>query len=671
MTPISNLIRTAIFIVTFMPHLALAFDPKDVSMGVDPAALDRSVDPCTDFYQYSCGNWLKGFDLPADQSRWTRSFTGISEGNLSTLKDIVEKDHGKLGTLYQSCMKEEVIESGNRKSLDAALSILVSFKEKKDLAAVISVIHRRGGAAFFRFGRDYDLKNPRDAWISAVAQGGYTLPDTDYYRGTEDSQKKIREALKQYMEKIFGLNGSDAESAKNKAQAVFKIEDRLAQAGLPPEELQDATTLYHLKEMSYLKSTLPSLSWEEYFKGLGLPIPKIINVTEERFFTALEKTLSETSVEDLKSYLEYRILQDSAPYLGKTFQDPWFDFNKKTLNGQKERQPRWKECVRHVGDLMDESLGGEFVKRLFSAKAKSRAKTMISNLELAFKQNLGALPWLDEATRKAALNKLSKFDQKIGYPEKWKDYSKLKLDQKDFLANAMSASKLEEERQLKTIGTPVDLKEWGMPPQQVNAYYDPSLNQINFPAAILQPPFFSERFPDSYNYGAIGMVIGHEISHGFDTSGSKFDGDGVMNNWWSNVVKTNFDQKAACLIDQYSGFEVLPGLKVNGKLTITENIADNAGLKVAYLAFQLSKKGRKATSAVAGLTEEQQFFVSHAQAWCTKTSDAYLRKQVSGDPHSPSVARVNGPVMNNEFFSEAFKCESGKPMAPKNRCLVW
>jgi len=670
MNPFKTVILAALLVVIARPAQA-AFDPKDVSMGVDPLAIDASVDPCTDFYQYACGNWLKKFELPADQARWARSFTGITEGNLNTLRAILEKDHGKLGNLYQSCMNEDAIEASNRKSLDQALAVLKGFKEKKDLAAVVAALHRRGTPAFFRFGRDYDLKHPRDAWIGSFAQGGFTLPDTDYYRGKDESRQKTRDALKAYMEKMFALNGAEPASAKKKAAAVYAIEDRIAQAGLPPEELQDATTLYHLKSVDDLKKTLPSISWDEYFKGMGLALPKVVNVSEERFFASLEKTLSGAAVDDLRDYLEYRILQDSASFLGKTFYTPWFEFNKTTLNGQKERQPRWKECVRHTGELMDEALGREFVKRLFSPKAKIRANAMIENLKIAFRDNLQSLTWLDDATRKASLEKLSLFDQKIGYPEKWKDYSALKIDKRDFLANAIAAASLEEERQLKTIGTPVDLKEWGMPPQEVNAYYDPSLNQINFPAAILQPPFFSEKFPDSYNYGAIGLVIGHEISHGFDTSGSKFDGKGVMNDWWSAKVKTNFDQKAACMIDQYSAFEVLPGLKINGKLTITENIADNAGLKVAYLAFQLSKKGRKPGKAVAGLGEDQQFFVSHAQAWCTKMSEAFLRKQVSGNPHSPSIARVNGPVMNNEDFAAAFRCEAGKPMAPKNRCPIW
>ncbi|NCY26743.1 MAG: M13 family peptidase, partial [Alphaproteobacteria bacterium] len=369
-----------------------------------------------------------------------------------------------LGNLYQSCMNEDAIEASNRKSLDHALDVLKGFKEKKDLTAVIAALHRRSTPAFFRFGRDYDLKHPRDAWIGSFAQGGFTLPDTDYYRGKEEARQKTRDALKAYMEKMFTLNGSEPAIAKKKAAAVFAIEDKIAQAGLPPEELQDATTLYHLKGVDDLKKTLPSISWDDYFKGMGLALPKIVNVSEERFFASLEKTISAATVEELRDYLEFRILQDSASFLGKTFHAPWFDFNKTTLNGQKERQPRWKECVRHTGELMDEALGREFVKRLFSPKAKVRANAMIANLKAAFGENLHALSWLDEATRKAALEKLAKFDQKIGYPEKWKDYSALKIDRKDFLANAIAASTLEEERQLKTIGTPVDLKEWGMPP---------------------------------------------------------------------------------------------------------------------------------------------------------------------------------------------------------------
>ena len=667
-----------------LPSFADKPAPKldDVSTGIDASAIDPSIDPCTDFYQYSCGNWIKRFTLPADQSRWVRSFTEISEENAVTLREILEgyaknskssrdPNAKKLGDYFAGCMDESSIESNSKSELALELKTLDGLRSKADLPEVVAKLHLKSNHAFFSFGRDYDLKHPKEAWIAEISQGGFSLPDTDYYRSSDAHMKEVRDAFTAYIAKTFVLLGDAPDAVAKEAKAVFSIEERLAKSGLAPENLQDATTLYHLKDQAFLEKTVPSFNWKTYFKALGLKSQRIINVTEEPFLKEVEKVIAETELGEIKDYLRFRIANDSFAFLGQSFYDPWFDFNKKTLMGQKEKRPRWKECVHQVSELMDEALGRPFVEKLFSQKAKVRAKEMIGYLRKAFEQDLKELAWLDEPTRLAALQKLNQFDQKIGYPDRWKDYSKLKISRKSPLANAVAATELEQVRQLKTIGQPVDLKEWGMPPQAVNAYYDPSLNQINFPAAILQPPFFSEKFSDALNYGAIGMVIGHEMSHGFDTSGSKFDGAGVMNDWWSQQVKTSFEKKASCMIDQYSTFDALPGLKVNGKLTITENIADNGGLKLAYIAFKLANQGKPPIPEVAGLNADQQFFVSNAQSWCTKASDAAIRAQVSGNPHSPSKSRIIGPMMNNRDFAKAFKCESGKPMAPKNGCYIW
>ena len=669
-------------LVLSTPFLPPVFaELEDVSQGVSAAAIDNSVNPCDDFYQYSCGNWEKTTQLPADRGRWTRSFNTIGESNLNALKKVLsdyssgvlnKKDPNakKLGDFYAACTNEAEIEKNSDAELKNQLSLLNPLKTSKDLPAVIAKLHLEGNSVFFEFGPSADLKNPTH-YIAEIDQGGYSLPDPTYF--TDPAKAAVKTAFQEYVKNTFLLLGDTPELAKKEADQSFAIELKLASNSLPPDQIQDPTLLYHPSELKVLKEQVQNLDWDQYFKTLQIKAPKITNLTEAKFLSTVDQIIKTTSLDEIKSYLRFRIANKAAPFLNKKFQDHWFEFYGKTISGEKEQKARWKKCTEATTHSMGEALGRAYVESHFSAAAKTKAKEMIQAVASAFEEDLKSLDWLDAKTRAAALVKLSLFTNKIGYPDHWRDYQNLKVDRQSFLKNSVKASLFDSKRVLNKIGGPVNPMEWYMTPQEVNAYYEPTLIQINFPAGILQPPFFSEKYSEALNYGAIGLVIGHEMSHGFDTVGSKFDGHGVNQNWWSSDVSKLFGIKASCMEKQYDQFEPLPGLHVNGHLTVTENIADNGGLKMAYIAYkkQTEKKPEPTPSAGLKMTQDQLFFLSMAQGWCTKYSEASLKKQVSSNPHSPSKYRINGPMMNTPAFAEAFQCKKGSKMAPESRCLIW
>jgi putative endopeptidase len=481
---------------------------------------------------------------------------------------------------------------------------------------------------------------------------------------------KLRGQYQDYVAKLFSLAGDTVAASADAAQDVLKIETELASQALPPEDLQDPTKLYHAVDGAALQGMTPSFNWAKYFNFINIKEPTTIDVTEPKFMAQVETLLKTADLKSLKNYLKWHVIQALAPYLGKDVYDAYFAFNGVILNGLKTPAPRWKKCVNVVSDSMGEALGQAFVAKTFSANAKQKALKLIDDLRTSFKQDLTTLPWLDAPTRQAALAKLDLMSQKIGYPDHWRDYRSLSITRKALWQNVFRSTIFESHRNFNKIGGKVDPSEWGMTPQTVNAYYDPSLNQINFPAGILQAPFFSEDAEDASNYGAIGMVIGHEMTHGFDTTGSKFDGHGAQLDWWTPEVKSLFDSKAQCLMDQYSSYSPLPTVKVNGKLTVTENIADQGGLKLAFSAFSLASQGKPPGPAIGGLNDTQQFFVSMAQMWCEKQSDESLKRQVTSNPHSPAKFRVIGTVVNSPDFAKAFSCSQGQPMAPANRCSI-
>jgi putative endopeptidase len=647
---------------------------------LDPTALDLTVSPCQDFYRFACGGWLDRTTIPSDQSDWGRGFSVVYEQNLKILNEVLQEySQGnysvqtpyaqKLGSFYSSCMNQGAVEAETPSTVANAMAEIDSILDRKDLPAALARLHLENISAFFLLSSAADLKDPTLV-IAQVDQGGLGLPDATYYTKMDDQSVKLRKAYQAHIVAMFKLAGASDVDAQRMAAQVFGIELVMAQNALPPEELQDPIQIYHPIRFAALQSESPEFSWTSYLQVLGVSETGLFNLTEPRFLRAVGQLLATSELDAIRSYLKWHRLEAVAPFLGQEFYKEWFAFEGMALKGQKQAPPRWKQCVRTISGEMSEALGQAFVAKTFPPEAKARVEALIGKLREAYTQNLQKLDWLDEQTRAAALEKLSLITQKIGYPEQWRNYDRLVIGG-SYFQNVTNSNVFEKRRVLSQIGGKVDPAEWYMSPQTVNAYYDPSVNQINFPAGILQPPFFSASANDALNFGAIGMVIGHEITHGFDTSGSQFDGHGAQKDWWSPEVKKLFDEKAECLIHQYDTYEALPDLHVNGKLTITENIADQGGLKLAYAAFKLAREGQPALAPIAGLNEDQQFFVAMGQSWCEKQTDASLRRQVSGDPHSPPKFRVMGTMVNSPDFSRAFGCSLGEPMAPKNRCSIW
>lgn len=643
------------------------------------ADLDRSVDPCKDFYRFACGGWMRRTPIPADRASWNRSFSEIQERNEQLLRQILEADAAgkpgpddpyaqKLGDFYAACMDEGKAESASLATLREGLRRIDGIKDLRGLAREVAALHQQGATAFFSLQSQQDFKDATQV-IGVVDQEGLGLPDRDYYLKDDEKSKALRAQYQEHVARMFNLLG-DEKAGAPAAQVVLSIETALARGSMDRTERRDPYKIYNRLERAGLAQKAPRFPWSDYFTAIGAPAVQALNVTVPGFFAGLSDLAQKSKLADLKTYLRWQLLHHAAPALGKAFVDEDFRFRSSALTGEKQLLPRWKRCVDAADHAMGEALARPFVRRTFGEEGKALSQEMIRGIEGAFERNLAALSWMDDATRAQARDKMRRIINKIGYPDKWRSYDGLQVDRQSDLANRQRAAAFELARDLGKIGKPVDPTEWLMSPPSVNAYYNPSLNEMVFPAGILQSPFFSKGAPRAQNYGAIGMVMGHELTHGFDDEGRQFDGAGNLRDWWSKEVGQAFTERAACVARQYDGYTILDGQKINGKLTLGENIADIGGIKLAFAAFRAAREG-KVGPKVAGFSDDQQFFLAFAQGWCTNRRDELARMRLVVDPHSPPEHRVNGPLASTPEFQAAFSCPAGSPMAPKDRCAVW
>lgn len=663
---------TNLFLAAALAVHASAEAPKKIS-GFDPAAMDLSVKPCEDFYRYACGGWMKANPIPADQSRWGR-FNELSERNKEILRDVLEaaaaapKDDSsrRIGALYGACMDEGAVEAAGLKPLAAELDAIEALRSAKDLAPLLARLHRAGVNAGFGYGSDQDYKDSTSV-IALVDQAGLGLPDRDYYLKNDPKSGELRRAYEWHVARSFGLAGSSPKAAAEHAAAVMKIETALAKASMDRVARRDPMNTYHKMTRAELASLAPGFGWDRYFAASGGPEWTAVNASSPDFLHGFGKLLKKARLDDLKAYLRWRVLSAAGYWLPRAFVEEKFDFYGRRLTGAKELKPRWKRCVELVDGALGEDLGRGYVEKAYPPETKKKMDALVVAVEHALKDDIEGLDWMTPATKEKALAKLAAIGNKVGYPEKWRDYSSVEIDRSDLLGSLRSATAFEHLRQLNKIGKPVDRKEWHMTPPTVNAYYNPQMNDINFPAGILQPPFFDPEMPDAVNLGGIGMVIGHELTHGFDDSGRKFDLDGNMNDWWTEADAKAFESRAQCFVEQYGAYEVLPGVKLNGKLTLGENTADNGGLLVAGLA--VDKLGSQ--KSWKGFTPRQLLYLGFAQVWCQNRTEQAARMLAAVDPHSAARERVIGPLSNSAEFAKAFSCKPGDPMVAPKACRVW
>ncbi|HWF47252.1 MAG TPA: M13 family metallopeptidase, partial [Bryobacteraceae bacterium] len=650
--------------------------------GLDLGAIDKTANPCQDFYQYACGNWMKKNPIPADESRWGR-FNELLERNELTLRGIAE-DSGKhqdrsaldqkIGAYYGSCMDEGAIDKKGTGPIQPELERIAQLNNREDILDEVVRLHERQVDVFFTFGSEPDPKNA-SMDIADIDQGGLGLPDPDYYTQTDDRSKQIRQKYVAYAAKLFELIGVPQAEAEQKSETVLRIETALAKVSLTPVQRRDPQLLVHEYQEAQLATLTPAFNFIRYFTAQDTPKFSKLNVAVPDFFKGLNVLLASDSMNDLRDYLTFHYVDASSRRLTSPFVDANFDFYGRTLTGADQLRPRWKRCVDSTDREIGEALGQKFVDATFGQQGKERTLELVGQIEHEMAHDIETISWMSPETKKQALIKLHGVTNKIGYPDKWRDYSSLSLVDGDYLGNFYRAQEFESKRDRNKIGKPVDKSEWGMTPPTVNAYYDPQENNINFPAGILQPPFYSNSADDAVNFGGVGVVIGHELTHGFDDEGRQFDADGNLRDWWQKQDADRFDKLADCFVNEYGSFSPLKGVELNGKLTLGENTADNGGLHLAYYALmnQLAKDRVTPSHEVDGYTETQQFFLGFAQLWCENAREPLERLMAKTNPHSPGKFRVLGTVENFPAFSEAFGCKEGDAMYadPSRACRVW
>jgi endothelin-converting enzyme/putative endopeptidase len=674
-------------LLTVLPFAALAqvpaYQPQPGKSGIDLGAMDTNVSACTNFYQYACGNWRAKNPIPPDQSRWGR-FNELSERNLRIEREILEKAaqpspsrsaiDQKIGDFYAACVDEKGVDGKGVEPIRSTLDSIKALDSKAQLAAELARLKLIGVDGVFTFYANADLKDA-SINIANIDQGGISLPDRDYYLKTDQPSADLRKKYEQHVANMFDLLAkslSTSWDSKGKAGAVLKFETALAEASMDRVLRRNPESRDHPMTTKDLPALTPNFQWAAFIADQSTPSFTKINVANPDFFKKVTSIIEQTSMDDLKTYLTWRLLLNYASALPRPFVEENFQFFGKTLNGQQELAPRWKRCVRATDSALGEALGQKFVEVAFGGPAKAKALQLVGEIEKTMKRDIETATWMSEATKQQAYAKLAAVSNKIGYPEKWRDYSSVVVKPDDYLGDEERAAAFEVRRDLNKIGNPVDKSEWGMTPPTVNAYYSPAQNNINFPAGILQPPFYNPTADDAVNLGAIGVVVGHELTHGFDDQGRKFDGAGNLRDWWTPQDTKNFETRAECVVNEYYNFSPVEGVKLNGKLTLGENAADNGGIHLAYMALMsdLADKTMPETK-LDGFTPEQQFFLGFAQIWCENATDASSRVRAATDPHSPGQFRTNGVVQNMKEFQKAFGCKEGDPMVSIKACRVW
>jgi putative endopeptidase len=645
---------------------------------LDVGSLDRSVDPCVDFYKFSCGGWQKKNPIPADQSGWS-VYAKLGNENQQFLWGILDADakaksrtpvQQKVGDYFAACMDTAAIDARGLKPVEPALARIDALKTRQELIAAITELHHAyPGSFFFGSGTGQDAMDS-SLMIVELGAGGLGLPDRDYYLKTDPKSVKLREQYVAYIEQLLTLGDEPAAQAKADADATLRIETGLAKASLTRVQRRNPHNTYHMMTVAELGQIAPAFDWPQYFSVQGAPNVANLNVSQPEFLKAVQAQLTTEPVEALRGYLRFHLLTAVAPFLAHPLEQADFDFYSKTLRGVPDMPPRWKTCTRAVDRNLGEALGQEFVRRTFTADTKAKTQLMTEQIETAMRVEIENLDWMSPETKQEALRKLHAIRNKIGYPDRWRDYTKLEVKPDDYIGNALRAYRFEDARRWNKLGKPVDLNEWGMTPPTVNAYFNPQMNDINFPAGVLQPPLYDPKLDDAPNYGNTGATIGHELTHAFDDEGRQFDSKGNLRDWWTEADAKGFEDRINCIRDQYAGYIVVDDIHINSKLTSGEDVADLGGTLLAYIAWKKQTEGQKPGN-VEGFTPDQRFFVGLAQWACENERPENQRVNAITDPHSPGFARINGVVSNMPEFQRAFSCKAGQPMVHAPACKVW
>lgn len=668
-------------IVLFALSVGICGIANAQNKGFDTKNLDNKCKPCEDFNQFANGGWMANNPIPADEASWG-NFNLLMQKNLEKLKGILVElgktpqkpgtNKQKLADFYATAMDIEKANKDGFNPIKPQLDKINNIKNREELELVIAQLHTQTLNVGFGFSSGQDLKDSKRV-IGECGQGGLTLPDKDYYLNNDSRSTKIREELINYITKSLQLTGLSEADAKTKAKLVLDFETQLAKASLSRVEMRDPYAVYHIVKVSDLKTITPTFNWTNYLKTINCPPVDEINVAMPKFMKAFDSLLVNTDLNSWKNYLSWRLINEASPYLSEAFDKEHFYFHKKVLTGTDKQKDRWKLAIQTTDMFLGDALGQVYSEKYFTAESKKRVLEMISNIKVALKTDIGELKWMSDSTKQRALEKLATFEDKIGYPEVWKDYSTLNISRKSYYENVIAGASYEYRRQLNKIGKPVDRKEWQMTAPTINAYYNPLMNEIVFPAGILQPPFFDPAADDAINYGGMGAVIGHEITHGFDDQGAQFDAEGNLKNWWTDKDLENFTSRAKCIINQFNSYTIQDTLHLNGELVVGESIADLGGLTLAYYAFQNSLKGKPAPKPIDGFTAEQRFFLGWAQVWAINMRPEMERLKLNTDPHPIPKFRINGTLSNMEAFQKAFNCKEGDKMIrnKEEKCEIW